>query len=205
MPDVNISALTKIPVWRYYMESDRNRRGGGGGVKALAKNFLICLATALVFFAGFQLALQQFRVQQASMLPSFEEGQRVIITKVGPFFREPERGDVIVFDPPDGGSVPLIKRVIGLPGETVEVKEGSAYIEGIPLEEPYIRERPLYTFKPYTVQSESYFVLGDNRNNSRDSHEGWTVPRSSIIGKALFTLWPPCRLGPLPQYEYAVP
>jgi len=91
-------------------------------------------------------------------------------------------------------SHPFIKRVIGLPGETVEIKDGKVFIDGIPLdEEEYIMAPPNNPMPATEIPENEYFVLGDNRNSSNDSHNGWTVPRDNIIGRAWFIYWPPSK------------
>lgn len=137
------------------------------------------------------------------MEPNFEEGQRVLVNKVVYSFHEPERGDVIIFHPPpphDSKTTPFIKRIIGLPGETIEIKNGAVYVNGSQLHEPYIDEPPSYTFPEYKIPEDNYFVLGDNRNKANDSHTGWTVPRQNIIGKAWLSIWPPDRWGVVAHY-----
>jgi len=159
---------------------------------------------ALLIFLGYQQALQQYYIEQTSMTPTLEEGQRLLVSKIVYSFHPPERGDIIVFHPPeDPDGIPLIKRVIGLPGETVEVKSGEVYINGSSLDEPYIKEPPHYIVKETTVPLDNYFVLGDNRNGSRDSHSGWTVPEENIIGKTWLSLWPPDVWGMAPNYEFS--
>lgn len=136
------------------------------------------------------------------MEPNFYEGQRVLVNKVIYKLHEPQSGDVIVLKPPppyDPSATPFIKRIIGLPGETVEVKNGAVYINGFKLTEHYLKEAPNYTLKR-ELDDDEYFVLGDNRNSSNDSHTGWTIPRQNIIGKAWLTIWPLKRFGLVTNY-----
>ena len=123
-------------------------------------------------------------------------------SKASYFFSDPQRGDVIIFNPDNGSQFPYIKRVIALPGDTVEVKDNKVFINGIPLEEEYIMEPPRYTMPAKTIPEGEYFVLGDNRNNSNDSHAGWTVPRENVIGKAWFVYWPLSDLRMVKHYSY---
>ena len=101
----------------------------------------------------------------------------------------------MVFQPPESlnSEYPFVKRVIGLPGETVEVKDGLVFIDGVALDEPYVREAPRYATAEKVIPDGEYYVLGDNRNSANDSHNGWTVPEENVIGKARVTYWPPSR------------
>jgi len=113
-------------------------------------------------------------------------GSRIIINRLAYLTQEPQRGDVISFWYPDNPKENYLKRIIALPGETVEGKDGIIYINGKELEESYIKEVSYMDFGPYTVPEESYFVMGDNRNNSWDSRY-WTskfVTRDAIVGKS---------------------
>jgi signal peptidase I len=125
------------------------------------------------------------------MEPNFETGQRLIANKIIYRFDNIDRGDVVILRPPTGVNVDYIKRVIGLPGETVEIKIGRVYIDGAPLSEPYVLEVPRYTMKKLQVSQGYYFVLGDNRNNSNDSHIWGPLPEKNIIGKVWLSIWPP--------------
>ncbi|HEY9833817.1 MAG TPA: signal peptidase I [Stenomitos sp.] len=134
-------------------------------------------------------------IPAGSMLPTLQINDRLIIDKWSYRFQSPQRGDIVVFSPTDrlkqeNVKEALIKRVIGLPGEKVEVKEGKVYINDRPLDENYITDPPKYQFGPVRVAPNSYFVLGDNRNNSYDSHYWGFVPRENIIGKASKRFWP---------------
>jgi signal peptidase I len=146
-------------------------------------------------------------IPSGSMLPTLEINDRLIIDKLGYKFTDPKRGDVVVFSPTDALKQQykdaFIKRIIGLPGETVEVKNGQVIINGETISEKYIAEEPQYNWGPQTVPENSYLVLGDNRNNSFDSHSWGFVPRGNIIGRAIVRFWPLNRLGGLdPQPLY---
>jgi len=165
--------------------------------KPIFREILITIAIAVVIFLGLQATVQNYVIWESCMEPNFYEGQRVLVNKVVYNFHEPERGDVIILQPPppyDPKATPFIKRIIALPGDTIEVKDGEVYINSVKLYEPYIKEPPKYTLKRELGENE-YFVLGDNRNNANDSHTGWTLPRENIIGKAWLTIWPLSKLG----------
>jgi signal peptidase I len=164
------------------------------------RDIVITLILAVVIFFALQFTLGNFVVIGSSMQPSFHEGERVVASKLSYKLHEPERGDVIVFRPPDGGEEDYIKRIIGLPGEIVEVKDGVVYVDNQSLDEPYIKGPPSYSYSTEIVPENEYWVLGDNRNNSNDSHTGWTVPRENIIGKAWLVIWPPAAWEIVPDY-----
>jgi signal peptidase I len=164
------------------------------------RDIVITVIIAVVIFFALQFTVGNFVVIGASMQPSFYQGERVIATKLAYKLHEPERGDVIIFRPPEGMDEDLIKRIIGLPGDIVEVKDGVVYVNNLPLDEPYIKSPPNYTYTTEIVPEGQYWVLGDNRNNSNDSHTGWTVPREDIVGKAWLIIWPPDRWEAVPDY-----
>jgi signal peptidase I len=138
-------------------------------------------------------------IPSESMLPTLEVGDRLLVEKVSYHFRSPVRGDIIVFDPPlqsnFGAHNAFIKRVVGTPLDTVEVKEGKVFLNDKPLSENYVKEAPGYVMAKITVPKDELFVMGDNRNNSVDSHIWGFLPRKNIIGRAFFRFWPPLRMG----------
>ena len=151
------------------------------------------------------LTTARFVVDGPSMEPNFYHDEYVIVSRANYWFTEPQRGDVIVFHDPHGsGRNPLIKRIIGLPGEHIVIRDGVVYVNGVPLDEPYISAQPRYDGE-WFLGEDQFFVMGDNRNNSRDSHDFGPIDRSLIIGRALVVYWPPQRWGLVqrPDYEPA--
>ncbi len=155
------------------------------------------LSWVLVFASAIVLAwlINKFvilneEIPTGSMEDTIMPGDRALTYRLAYLFSDPKRGDIIVFPYPDDESVDYIKRIIGLPGETVEAKDGVVYIDGEPLEEDYVKEdwSESGDFNPFTVPEDSYFMLGDNRNDSTDSRY-WTNPfvsRNKIRSKAIF-------------------
>jgi len=184
------------------------------------------VAVALGLALGIQAFLvKPFRIPSESMVPTLNVGQRVLVDRVSTRFGEPDRGDVMVFKPPAGadddvcgveppprgGACPrptkersdtnFIKRVVGLPGDRLSVKEGRAYINGKRQDEPFIRPDATCGIcnlpTEITIPPDHFFMMGDNRGESADSREWGPVPKDWIIGGAFFSYWPPKRFGPL--------
>lgn len=163
----------------------------------------IGMGLALAF--GIRTYVAEFRyIPSKSMEPALQVNDRVIVDKVSYRFHAPQRHDIVVFHP----TAPLlklnvhdalIKRVIALPGEQVQVKGGQLYINQRPLSEDYIAAKPNYSWGPQIVPPNSYFVLGDNRNQSYDGHNWGFVPSAHIIGRAVVRFWPPNRVGVFTQ------
>jgi signal peptidase I len=169
----------------------------------LLRELIISAIIGFGLFIVLQNTIQTCIVSSSSMEPDLTVGQRLIVSKISYRFTDPGRGDIVVFKlPSNPDAIPYIKRVIGLPGDTVEIKEGKVLVNGTALNEPYIKEAPRYTMIIRTIPTENYFVLGDNRNDSNDSHVWGNVPRELIIGKASFTIWPLDLFGNAPNYDY---
>ena len=166
-------------------------------MRTFLRDTLVTLILAAVIFLGLQTTVDSIIVVGPSMKPGFASGQRLIINKaVYQFLHEPARGDVIVFHPPNNDHDDYIKRIIGLPGESIEIRNGMVYIhkEGgsvLPLDEPYVTAPAKEPFRGDKIPPNNYFVLGDNRNDSSDSRNDWLLPRENIIGKAWLSIWPP--------------
>ncbi len=169
--------------------------------EVLIREIVETLLLTLFIFWMVNTATGRFRIEGYSMLPTLEEGEYVIIDKLSYYLDEPDRGDVIVLHFPNDRSRDFIKRVIGLPGDHVEVADGLVTVNGVPLEEPYINAEPAYT-GAWDVPEGQYFVLGDNRNNSSDSHNWAYLPREDIVGKAWIIYWGPENWGLVSHYPH---
>lgn len=149
--------------------------------------------------------VQAFRIPSESMVPTLEQGDRVLVNKLSYRLHDIHRGDVVVFTrPPElqggpGEPDDLIKRVIGLPGDTLVARDGSMYVNGRKLEEPYLPAGTSTTNldQPVKVPEGQIFVMGDNRTNSQDSRFFGPVPQSTVVGRAFLVMWPPGRLSSL--------
>lgn len=163
----------------------------------------------LILFVALTLALlirtfvaEPRYIPSDSMLPSLQVGDRLVVDKLTYYFRGPTTGDIVVFDPPPQLQIQgyakdqaFIKRVIGTPGEVVNISNGKVYLNQKPLAENYIAEPPDYQWGPQVVPEGEFFVMGDNRNNSNDSHIWGFLPKQNIIGRACFRFWPIDRVG----------
>ena len=157
------------------------------------------LLTAIIFLIV-NTATGRFRIEGQSMEPNLHDGEYVLIDKVSYVLHPPERGDVVVLLRP--GEKDFIKRIIGLPGDTVEIKNGQVLVNGIVLDEPYIAEPTRQNVGARQVEPNRYFVMGDNRNNSSDSRSFGTIAAQDIVGRAWIVYWPPSAWGGIPHYTY---
>jgi len=170
-------------------------------LKKLVIEIIGTLLAGVLIFILINISVQYSIVEGSSMEPNLYNGQRLLINKIA--YSNPQRGDIIIFPPPHVANPDkdFIKRIIGLPGELIEIKDGIVYINGSLLDEPYIEDNASIDMSLTVVPDGEYLVLGDNRSNSQDSRFGWTVPGESIVGKAWLSIWPPKDWGLAPNYD----
>lgn len=177
----------------------RKRTGGPTG-RAAAEWGILIVAALVIAIVIRTFVFQAFYIPSESMVPTLKVGDRVLVNKLSYRLHDPRRGDIIVFKAPKGAATAeikdLVKRVVGLPGETIEGKDGLIYIDGKPLSEPYlpddVKSRELPAEK---VPPDSYFMLGDNRQYSKDSTFFGPIKRDQLIGRVFMRIWPPSHLG----------
>ena len=157
-------------------------------------DILETLILSILLFVGINAISARIRVDGSSMEPTLHTGEFVIVNRLAYTLGSPELGDVVVFHFPRDPEQEYIKRVIGLPGDQVKVMDGDVYVNGLALDEAYIAASPRYQ-GDWDIPVETLFVLGDNRNNSSDSHNWGTVPMENVVGKAIFVYWPPTEWG----------
>jgi signal peptidase I len=186
-------------------------------VKRALEYATIVVVAVLVALAIQAWLLKPYRIPSGSMLDTLRPGDRVLVNRMVYRLRDPQRGDVIVFRYPQDPGVVFIKRVVGAPGDLLEVRRGRLYVNGRRVAEPYVHRSggrsdptvaqaavagstmhdPWSLAKPYRVPAGNYFVMGDNRTDSDDSRDWGTVPRAAIVGEGLATYWPLSRLRTL--------
>lgn len=189
-----------------------------GIIKLTGEFFLDIIETVVIalsiFLVIYLLVMQPHQVNGLSMVPTFLNGEYVLTDKVSYRFGQPQRGDIIVFHAPEAAQCPegtgcdFIKRILGLPGETVEVKNNAIYINGTPLSEVYIPPEfqtlpgKFAMQGPYTLQANEFFVSGDNRPYSSDSRAWGPITKDEIVGKAFFRYLPINKAGFVEHAEY---
>jgi signal peptidase I len=177
-------APRRYPQSRRHMEEARRLR--------VLREVVETVALTVLIFLAFRFVFQNYRVDGHSMVPTFQDQQYILVNRAAYLFHPPERGDVIVFEYPIDPTQDYIKRIMGIPGDHVQVdQEGVVTVNGVRLREPYVSEitNP-YQPTDITLKADQYFVLGDNRGDSSDSRVWGTVPRQNIIGKAWMVYWP---------------
>ncbi|MCP2605016.1 signal peptidase I [Candidatus Aminicenantes bacterium AH-873-B07] len=162
------------------------------------KLFLLSIILSILFlFLIISTVAQAYKVEGKSMQPSLQNNERVIVNKVIYKIKKIERFDVIIFKYPLKPDKFFIKRVIGLPGEKISIKNGNVYINNKRLEEPYLKKdfKSHENLPQILIPQDYYYVLGDHRNWSNDSRNGWLVPKKNIIGEVVFRYWPLRRIS----------
>lgn len=170
--------------------------------KQFAFDLIETLLLAVVLYFGINAISARVRVDGFSMNPTLQDGEYVLVSKLSYRLGEPQHGDIIVFEYPGQIMQDLIKRIIGLPGDTVIISNASVYVNGEMLVEPYIAASPLYQGQ-WQVPEGYLFVLGDNRNDSSDSHSWGLLPMENVIGKAILIYWPPPEWNMIDHYDVA--
>lgn len=162
----------------------------GGSFWRFLLDLLETLLLSVALFLGINAITARVLVEGFSMRPSLDNGEYVLVNKMAYRSSLPDYGDIIIFHFPIDPAQDFIKRVIGLPGDEISVRDGKVIVNGYSLTEPYIAASPNYVGH-WTVPEGDLFVLGDNRNNSSDSHSWGPVPMDKVVGKAIFVYWPP--------------
>jgi signal peptidase I len=170
---------------------------------------IVAIAFVLAFLLRTFIVEPRF-IPSGSMEPTLQVYDRIIVDKISYQVSQPQRGEILIFYPPaspfiEDNSKAYIKRLIGLPGDQIRIQAGQVFVNDIAIAEPYIAEPADYTFKgTVTVPPNSYWVMGDNRNNSNDSHVWGFLPRQNILGRAILRFWPlDSRLGQIQTPKYA--
>lgn len=158
-------------------------------VKQFFVDLLETIVLAVVLFFAINAVSARVRVDGFSMVPTLQDGEYVLVNRMAFRNKLPERGDIIVFVSPQVSDLDLIKRVIGLPGDKIRISGGVVEVNGQALNEPYIAAAPIYNGE-WSVPEGNLFVLGDNRNDSSDSHAWGLLPIENVIGKAILIYWP---------------
>ena len=172
---------------------------------ALGRELAETIVLTLLIFLIMRALVQNYRIEGYSMEPNLHQQQYLIVNKVAYYLGSPARGDIIVFEYPNGPETDYIKRVIGIPGDTVECRPNEILVNGVVIDEPYNPHPWTYTCLPQTLGEDEYFVLGDNRSQSSDSHKWGAVERKFIIGKAWISYWPIESWGRVANYPIEAP
>jgi len=184
-------------------EDEEAKAAAKAGRLALAYEVLETVILAVVIWLAVNFATARFIVEGSSMEPNFHTGQMLIVSRLTYMLDEPKRGDVIVFQFPGNLADDYIKRIIGTPGDEVVIEDGTVFVNGVQLTEPYISSDPGFNHQTgrWTVPEGNYFVMGDNRGHSSDSRSWGMLPREDIIGKAWLAYWPPSDWGIIKHYR----
>lgn len=159
------------------------------------------LVLTVILFMLIRTGVQNYKIEGQSMQPNFQHGEYLLVNKLAYVLNEPARGDVVVFHYPNDPERDFIKRVVGLPGDTVEVQNGQVYVNGIQMQEPYATKPINYSAPLTVVEPRTVYVLGDNRGNSEDSHRWGLLNQDLIIGTAWVVLYPFTKAGVVDHLE----
>jgi signal peptidase I len=181
-------------------KKQNNSKSNSYSAQRFMKDFFEVVIPAVILFLIIHTFFLESRfVPTPSMVPTIEIQDRFLLNKTAYWFKQPQRYNIIIFKPPAeaGSSEDFVKRVIGLPGETISVHLGIVYINDKPLKEPYITpdRAPVAEFGPYIIPDGNLFVMGDNRNNSQDSRFWGPLPIKNVKGQAWLRFWPLNRMG----------
>lgn len=169
----------------------------------ILREALETVAVVLAVFTLVNLATMRFFIDGPSMEPTFFTGQYIIVDRTSYLLGAPQRGDIVVFDPPDISTDLLVKRLIGLPGDTVEIIDQRVYVNDVLLDEPYVVNGcDRCVNETWTLGQAEYFLMGDNRDHSRDSRAFGPVPRDHIYGEAVFRYFPLDVLGVIADFRF---
>ncbi len=185
-PTEPIAARTQSPEWKRFV-----------------LDLLETVGLAVILFIIINTVSARVRVDGLSMTPTLQNGEFVLVNRLAYQLGSPTRGDIIVFRSVNQPDLYLIKRIIGVPGDTISIGGGRVVVDGTTLVEPYIKAEPQYSGH-WAVPEGYVFVLGDNRNNSEDSHVWGLLPLNNVIGKALLIYWPPPEWAMIDHVQIAV-
>jgi signal peptidase I len=185
------------------LEETRDEADRRSSFKAILREVVETAIMTLVIFLLVRAGFQNFRIEGQSMETNLHDGEFLIVNKLLYYIHPPQRGDVVVFHSPQNPRKDFIKRVVGLPGEEVELIDGEVYVDGVRLYETYISNQGGRSWGPEVIGEFEYFVLGDNRDNSSDSRSWGMLDGNAIIGKAWVSYWPPRTWGLVPHYTFA--
>jgi signal peptidase I len=169
-------------------------------MRLFGKELVVVVVLAIVVFLLLRLVVAGHSVENDSMAPSLNAGERILINKLAFAYTDPERGDIVFYEAREAAGEKL-GRVIGLSGDIIEVKDRVVHINKIPLKEPYVRNLPRFAVAAYQVPAGSYFIMEDNRSGTGDSSAGKAVPRENIRGRAWACAWPPDKWGGVESYS----
>lgn len=170
-------------------------------LRTLLREIAETIILTVVIYALVNFATGRFRVEGDSMQPNIHPNEYVLVDKISYRLGQPARGDIVVFNYPLATERDFIKRIIGLPGDQVEVLRGVVSVNGQPLNEPYIAAQPIYEGS-WVMGPDEYFVLGDNRNSSSDSHSWGPLDGKYLIGRAVVVYWPPDSWQLVTHHDY---